>query len=148
MELTPGALEFSRSLKSLGFRVGLVSGGFDFVVEELKGRFGLDFAFANELDVADGKLTGEVRGTILDAERKAQILKDMCQVYKCRLEQSVAIGDGANDMLMLQAAGLGIAFRGKPKLQQMADMSLNVSERMDVLLFLMGFQSRDLRHVS
>ena len=144
-ELTPGADRFVKILHSLGFRIGLVSGGFTFFVDELKSRFGLDFAFANELEVADGKLTGKVRGTIVDSERKAQILKDMAQVYTCRLEQTVAIGDGANDIFMLQTAGLGIAFRAKPKLQEVADMSLNHNERLDTLLYLMGFNSRDLR---
>ena len=144
-ELTPGADRFVKILHSLGFRVGLVSGGFTFFVDELKARFGLDFAFANELEVVDGKLTGKVRGTIVDSERKAQILKDMAQVYTCRLEQTVAIGDGANDIFMLQTAGLGIAFRAKPKLQEVADMSLNHNERLDTLLYLMGFNSRDLR---
>ncbi len=147
LELTPGAQQFVRTLKSLGFRVGLVSGGFDFFVDELKTRFGLDFAFANELEVGDGVLTGRVQGTIVDPERKAQVLRDMAKVYKCRLEQTVAIGDGANDMLMLQTAGLGIAFRAKPKLQEVADMSLNHHERLDTLLFLMGFNARDLRSV-
>jgi phosphoserine phosphatase len=144
-ELTPGADRFVKILHSLGFKVGLVSGGFTFFVDELKARFGLDFAFANELEVVDGKLTGKVRGTIVDSERKAQVLKDMAQVYTCRLEQTVAIGDGANDIFMLQTAGLGIAFRAKPKLQEVADMSLNHHERLDTLLYLMGFNSRDLR---
>ncbi len=146
-ELTPGADRFVRILHSLGFRVGLVSGGFTFFVDELKSRFGLDFAFANELEVHEGKLTGRVRGTIVDGERKAQVLKDMAQVYNVRLEQTVAIGDGANDILMLRAAGLGIAFRAKPKLQEIADMSLNHHERLDTLLYLMGFNARDLRLV-
>lgn len=145
VKLTPGAYELARTLKSLGFRVGLVSGGFDFFVDVLRTRYGLDFGFANELEVSDGKITGEVRGTIVDGERKAQILRDMCKVYKCRIEQSVAIGDGANDRLMLQAAGLGIAFHGKPALREVADMSLSHSERIDTLLFLMGFSARDLR---
>ena len=144
-ELTPGADRFVKILHSLGFKVGLVSGGFTFFVDELKARFGLDFAFANELEVVGDKLTGKVRGTIVDSERKAQILKDMAQVYTCRLEQTVAIGDGANDIFMLQTAGLGIAFRAKPKLQEVADMSLNHHERLDTLLYLMGFNSRDLR---
>lgn len=146
-ELTPGAERFVRILKSLGFRVGLVSGGFDFFVEPLKQRFGLDFAFSNELEVQGGVLTGRVQGSIVDGERKAQVLRDMSKVYGCRLEQTVAIGDGANDMLMLKAAGLGIAFRAKPKLQEVADMSLNHHERLDTLLFLMGFHARDLRGV-
>jgi phosphoserine phosphatase len=88
-----------------------------------------------------------VRGTVVDGERKAQILKDMAQVYNCRLEQTVAIGDGANDVFMLQTAGLGIAFRAKPKLQAVADMSLNHNERLDTLLYLMGFNARDLREL-
>jgi len=144
-ELTPGAERFVRILKSLGFRVGLVSGGFDFFVEPLKQRFGLDFAFSNELEVQNGVLSGRVQGSIVDGERKAQVLRDMAKVYGCRMEQTVAIGDGANDMLMLKAAGLGIAFRAKPKLQEVADMSLNHHERLDTLLFLMGFHARDLR---
>jgi phosphoserine phosphatase len=144
-ELTPGADRFVKVLRSLGFSVGLVSGGFTFFVDELKQRFGLDFAFSNELEVRDGKLTGNVLGTIVDSTRKAEVLKEMAVRYSCRLEQTVAIGDGANDILMLQSAGLGIAFRAKPKLQEVADMSLNHHERMDTLLFLMGFNARDLR---
>ncbi len=146
-ELTPGADEFVRTLKRLGFAVGLVSGGFDFFVNRLKERFSLDFAFANELEVENGKLTGRLQGEIVDGQRKAQVLRDMAQLYKCRLEQTVAVGDGANDMLMLQSAGLGIAFRAKPKLQEVADMSLNYNERLDTLLFLMGFSARDLAHL-
>jgi phosphoserine phosphatase len=146
-ELTPGAERFVKILKSLGFRVGLVSGGFDFFVEPLKQRFGLDFAFYNEIEAQNGVLTGRVKGSVVDGERKAQVLRDMAKVYGCRMEQTVAIGDGANDMLMLKAAGLGIAFRAKPKLQEVADMSLNHHERLDTLLFLMGFHARDLRGV-
>jgi phosphoserine phosphatase len=146
-ELTPGADRFVKILHGLGHKIGLVSGGFTFFVDELKARFGLDFAFANELDVKDGKLTGHVRGTIVDSERKAQVLKDMAQAYNCRLEQTVAIGDGANDIAMLQTAGLGIAFRAKPKLQEAATMSLNHHERLDTLLYLMGYNARDLRGI-
>jgi phosphoserine phosphatase len=145
IELTPGADRFVKALHGLGFRVGLVSGGFSVFVDELKRRYNLDFAFANELEISDGKLTGRVRGTVVDGERKAQVLKDMAQVYNFRLEQTVAIGDGANDILMLQTAGLGIAFRAKPKLQEVADMSLNHHERLDTLIYLMGFNARDIR---
>ncbi|HEX9618980.1 MAG TPA: phosphoserine phosphatase SerB [Polyangiaceae bacterium] len=146
-ELTPGAQSFVRVLRSLGYRVGLVSGGFDVFVDELRQRFGLDFAFANELEAKDGVLTGRVKGTIVDGERKAQVLRDMAKVNNFRIEQTVAVGDGANDMLMLQSAGLGIAFRAKPKLQEVADMSLNHNERLDTLLYLMGFNARDLREL-
>ena len=104
----------------------------------------MDFAFSNELEVKDGVITGRVASAIVDGERKAQVLKDMAKVYQVRLEQTVAIGDGANDMLMLKAAGLGIAFRAKPALQKVAAMSLNYHERLDTLLFLMGFDQRDL----
>jgi phosphoserine phosphatase len=143
--LTPGADRFVRVLQGLGYRIGLVSGGFTFFVDDLKQRYGLDFAFSNELEVADGKLTGRVRGAIVDGERKAQVLRDMAQAYHLRLGQTVAVGDGANDVLMLQTAGLGIAFRAKPKLQEVADMSLNHNERLDTLLYLMGYNARDLR---
>jgi phosphoserine phosphatase len=138
--LTPGAEQLARTLKGLGYQVGLVSGGFDFFVDELKRRFDLDFAFANRLEVENGLLTGRVLGTVVDAERKAQLLRDMAQVYRCRLEQTVAIGDGANDMMMLQTAGLGIAFRAKPKLQSVADLSLNRSG-LDGVLDLMGLSA-------
>jgi len=145
IELTPGADRFVQALRSLGFRIGLVSGGFTVFVDELKRRYGLDFAFANQLEIQDGKLTGRVRGPVVDGERKAQVLRDMAQAYSCRLEQTVAIGDGANDVPMLQSAGLGIAFRAKPKLQEVATMSLNHHERLDTLLYLMGFDAHDLR---
>ncbi len=144
-ELTPGADRFVRVLQGLGYRIGLVSGGFTFFVDDLKARFGLDFAVSNELEIADGKLTGRVRGSIVDGERKSQVLRDMAQAYRLRLGQTIAIGDGAKDVLMLQSAGLGIAFRAKPKLQAIAHMSLNHNERLDTLLYLMGYNARDLR---
>ncbi|MCB9558255.1 MAG: phosphoserine phosphatase SerB [Deltaproteobacteria bacterium] len=148
IETTPGAELLAATLKSLGFKVGLVSGGFDFFVDTLKSRYELDFTFANELEVQDGRLTGRVRGTIVDPQRKAQLLRDMAKVYQLRLEQTVAVGDGANDMLMLQTAGLGIAYRAKPKLQQVADMSVNHHVGLDALLYLMGFTQRELRWLS
>ena len=143
LRLMPGAEQMVSTLKNLGLRVGLVSGGFDFVVEHLKQRFNLDFVFANQLEVSGGLLTGGLTGSIVDAERKAQVLKDMAQVYGCRMEQTVAVGDGANDILMLQSAGLGIAFKAKAKLQEVADLSLN-QHGLDSLLFLMGFSKRDI----
>jgi phosphoserine phosphatase len=141
--LTPGADSLVRKLKSLGLRVGLVSGGFTFFVDHLKQRFGLDFVFANTLEVREGVLTGRVIGGVVDAERKAQILEDMAQVYHCRLEQCVAVGDGANDMLMLRTAGLGIAFQAKRRLEEIADLSLKTSP-LDSILYLMGFRESDL----
>lgn len=143
--MSPGAERMVRILKKLGYRIGLVSGGFDFFVEHLKNKFNLDFAFANQLEVQDGVLTGKTIGTIVDAERKAQLLKDMCQVYTCPVEQSVAVGDGANDLLMLQQAGLGIAFRAKARLKKEADLSLNHS--LDNILFLMGYRADEFLHL-
>jgi phosphoserine phosphatase len=147
-ELTPGADRFVQVLRSLGYKVGLVSGGFTFFVDELKARFGLDFAISNELEVENERLTGRVRGTVVDGERKAQVLKDMAQAFNFRVEQTVAVGDGANDVRMLETAGLGIAFRAKPKLQEIADFSLNHHERLDTLLYLMGYNARDLRELT
>lgn len=141
---TPGAESLVRTLKSLGFKVGLVSGGFTFFVEELRERFALDFAFANELEMENGVFTGRTKGEIVDAAAKAQLLRDMAKQFGYRAEQTIAVGDGANDMLMLQAAGLGIAFRAKPKLQAVADISLNQSS-LNELLLLMGFSAKELR---
>src|SRR5690606_19866588 len=125
-ELTPGAGELVRMVKQLGMRVGLVSGGFDFFVAILKERYGLDFAFANELEVDDqGLLTGEVIGTIVDPARKAQVLRDMAHVFGIRMEQTIAAGDGANDIQMLQTAGLGIAYQAKPRLREVAHTQFN-----------------------
>lgn len=138
-ELSPGAAELVQTVRRLGIRVGLVSGGFDFFVEMLKDRFALDFAFANELEVENGLLTGEVLGSIVDASRKAQLLKDVAHVFGVRPEQAIAVGDGANDIQMLQAAGLGIAYQAKPRLREVADLRFDHHTRLDTLLYLMGF---------
>jgi len=142
-ELNPGAGELVQTVRQLGLRVGLVSGGFTFFVEMLKERFGLDFAFANELEIENGKLTGEVVGSIIDGQRKAQLLKDMAHVFNVRMEQTIAVGDGANDIQMLQAAGLGIAYQAKPKLKEVADLALSHHTRLDTLLYLMGFDAAE-----
>lgn len=143
-ELSPGAEDLVRSAKRLGIRVGLVSGGFSFFVSILEKRYGLDFTFANELEVEGGRLTGNVLGTIVDAERKEQVLRDMAHVYGICMEQTVAAGDGANDILMLKAAGLGVAYQAKPKLQEVADAVLNQHDRLDSILSLMGYDAPEL----
>jgi len=140
-DLTPGAADLVKTVKRLGMRVGVVSGGFTFFVEMLKARFGLDFAFANELEVAAGAFTGRVIGTVVDSKRKAQVLKDMSHVFDIRPEQTIAAGDGANDIEMLKAAGLGIAYQAKPLLQEVADTRFNQSDRLDTLLYLMGYDA-------
>jgi len=143
--VTPGADVLVSTLKNLGFKVGLVSGGFDFLVDELKKRFHLDFAFSNKLELSNnGELSGKVTGTIVDAERKAQILHDMTQVFSFHPAQSIAVGDGANDRLMLESAGLGIAFKAKAKLQEIAEVSINQGN-LDSLLLLMGISKKDIK---
>ncbi|MCH2108962.1 MAG: phosphoserine phosphatase SerB, partial [Polyangiaceae bacterium] len=139
--LTPGADELVRTTKELGMKIGLVSGGFDFFVEALKEKYDLDFAFANELEVEDGMLTGEVIGTVVDPQRKAQVLKDMAHVFNIRLEQTIAAGDGANDIDMLQTAGLGIAYQAKPKLKEFSDTNFDHHDRLDTMLYLMGLDA-------
>lgn len=143
-ELTPGADDLVRTAKRLGMRVGLVSGGFTFFVERLKEQFDLDFAFANELEIDRGVLTGNIIGTVVDSQRKAQILRDMAHVFGVHLEQTIAAGDGANDISMLQTAGLGIAYQAKPRLVEVAGTYFNQNDRLDTLFYLMGFDTKKL----
>lgn len=138
----PGVEKLINVLRSLGCRMGLVSGGFDFFVTELRKQYGLDFSFSNKLQVVNGEITGEIDGPIVDAHRKAQILRDMCEAYQCQLEQSVAVGDGSNDVEMLKIAGLGIAYQAKQKAQQAADVRFNHSQ-LDDILYLMGFGAEE-----
>ena len=120
-----------------------MSGGFDFFVSDLRKQFNLDFAFANHLQVKEGVFTGEVDGPIVDAHRKAQILSDMCEAFQCQTEQTIAVGDGSNDVEMLKLAGLGIAYQAKAKAQQAADVRLNHSQ-LDDILYLMGIRSEEI----
>lgn len=143
-ELTPGAEDLVRGAQRLGIKVGLVSGGFDFFVDILRKKYELDFAFANALEVNGGVLTGHVLGTIVDAARKAQVLRDMAQVHRIHLEQTIAIGDGANDIQMLETAGLGVAYRAKPKLQEVADARIEQSDRLDTLFYMLGHDAREI----
>ncbi|WP_028937425.1 phosphoserine phosphatase SerB [Pseudonocardia spinosispora] len=140
LELTPGARTTIRTLKRLGYRCGVVSGGFTTVVRRLVDELGLDFCAANELEVVDGKLTGQVVGSdgeIIDRAGKAVALRRFAQEYDIPLEQCVAVGDGANDIDMLSTAGLGVAFNAKPALREVADTALSVPY-LDVVLFVLG----------
>ena len=137
--LTPGARTFTRTLRRLGFRVALVSGGFTVFTDRLKDQLGIDHAYANELEVAEGRLTGRVAGEVIDRPGKADILRHVAQQEGIPLEQTVAIGDGANDLDMLAAAGLGIAFNAKPAVREVADTTLNVPY-LDAILFLLGIR--------
>ncbi|WP_282770930.1 phosphoserine phosphatase SerB [Saccharomonospora viridis] len=137
IELTPGARTTVRTLKRLGFRCGVVSGGFTRIIDGLVTELGLDFAVANELEVVDGKLTGRVVGDIVDRAAKAETLKRYAAGYGIPLAQCVAVGDGANDIDMLTAAGMGIAFNAKPALREVADAALSYPY-LDAVLFMLG----------
>jgi phosphoserine phosphatase len=137
LELTPGARTTVRTLKRLGFRCGVVSGGFTRVIRPLVAELGLDFSAANELEVVDGRLTGKVVGEVVDRPGKAVALRRFADRFGVPLEQCVAVGDGANDIDMLAAAGLGIAFNAKPALRNVADTALS-HPYLDVVLFVLG----------
>ena len=135
--LTPGARTTVRTLRRLGYHVGVVSGGFRQVIEPLAHELMLDFVAANELEVVDGKLTGRVVGQIVDRAGKAKALRDFAHQVGVPMAQTVAVGDGANDIDMLAAAGLGVAFNAKPALREVADASLS-HPYLDTVLFLLG----------
>jgi phosphoserine phosphatase len=137
VELTPGARTTIRTLRRLGFHCGVVSGGFRQVIEPLAHELMLDFVAANELEIVDGKLTGRVVGPIVDRAGKAKALRDFAQQAGVPMEQTVAVGDGANDIDMLNAAGLGVAFNAKPALREVADASLS-HPYLDTVLFILG----------
>jgi phosphoserine phosphatase len=137
LQLTPGARTTIRTLKRLGFRCGVVSGGFTRVIEGLAQELGLDFVAANELEIVDGLLTGRVVGEIVDRPGKATALARFARAVGVPLEQCVAVGDGANDIDMLTTAGLGIAFNAKPALREVADTALSLPY-LDVVLFVLG----------
>lgn len=141
IELTPGARTTIRTLKRLGYKCGAVSGGFIQILEPLAKDLGLDFYKANILEVEDGKLTGRVVGGVVDRQEKARSLKTFAAESGLQMHQTVAVGDGANDIDMLSVAGLGIAFNAKPALKEIADTSVNVPF-MDSILFMLGI-SRD-----
>jgi phosphoserine phosphatase len=137
LELTAGARTTVRTLKRLGFRCGVVSGGFGRVIARLVEDLGLDFCAANELEVVDGLLTGRVVGDIVDRPGKAEALRRFADTYGVSLDQTVAVGDGANDIDMLTTAGLGIAFNAKPALREVAHTSLS-HPYLDAVLFVLG----------
>ena len=125
MPLTPGAEETISSLKALGLKVAVISGGFTFFTDRLAERLGLDYAFANRLGIEDGKLTGKLVGPILDAEGKADRLMKIAEAEGVHRSQVVAVGDGANDIPMLQKAGLGVAFQARPATREAADAAIH-----------------------
>ena len=138
--LTKGAQQLITELHNLGHKVGVVSGGFIDVIEPILKDLEIDFYKANKLEICDGKLTGKVVGKVIDGSEKLAVLREFASKEGINIQQTVAIGDGANDLEMIQAAGLGIAFNAKPKVAQSADTTLNIKDLSAVLL-LMGINS-------
>ena len=143
VRLTPGARTLVRTLKHLGFRVAVVSGGFSAVVEPLARELGIDHAWANVLEVRDGVLTGRVEGAVVDRAAKAAALREFAEADGVPLERTIAIGDGANDLDMLAAAGLGVAFNAKPVVRAQADTGLTVPF-LDPVLYLLGITREEI----
>ena len=144
LPLTEGAEDLLRVLRALGFKTAVISGGFSFAADALRARLGLDYSYSNVLEVKDGKLTGRVIEPIVGPQRKADLLDALAQREGIPLEQTIAVGDGANDLLMLEKAGLGIAFHAKAKLRDAADTSVSRGG-LDRVLYLLGLHARDVR---
>lgn len=141
--LADGAERLIATLKTLGYKTAILSGGFSFFARHLQQRLGIDYVHANELEIAHGLVTGEVSGPVIDGPRKAALLKQIADQEKISLEQVIAVGDGANDLPMLNLAGMGIAFRAKPLVRESAGHSLS-QLGLDALLYLIGVRDRDL----
>lgn len=144
LPLTDGADLVTKTLKGLGYKLGILSGGFRFVGEYLKDRLGFDYMYANELDIEDSVVTGKVVGDIVDGEKKAILLRQLAQKENIALEQTIAVGDGANDLPMISIAGLGVAFNAKPIVRQKASNAIS-SVGLDGLLYLIGIHDREIK---
>jgi len=147
LEITPGAEELISTLKTLGFKVALVSGGFKYFVDKIKERLGIDYAFANKLVTREGKLTGEVEEPIIDDKRKGEIIRQLARRENLLLEEIVAVGDGANDRFMLESSGLGIALNPKNILKKVAD-GVVTKENLTGILYCLGAPEKKLREVT
>ena len=141
--LAAGAERLIHTLKSLGYKTAVLSGGFTFFGKHLQERLGIDYVFANELETANGAVTGRVVGEIVDGKKKAELLAMLAEKENISVDQVVAVGDGANDLPMLNLAGMGIAFHAKPLVRQSASHSLS-HLGLDALLYLIGVRDRDL----
>jgi phosphoserine phosphatase len=142
LRLTEGAETLFAELKRLGYKTAILSGGFSYFAKQLQTKLGIDYVFANELQIVDGKLTGVAVEPIVDAQRKADLLRELAAKEGLRLEQTIAVGDGANDLPMLGLAGLGVAFRAKPLVKQSAKQAISTLG-LDGILYLLGFRDRD-----
>lgn len=143
LPLTEGVERLFKTLKKFGYKTAILSGGFTYFGNHLKSKLDVDYVFANELEVADGKLTGRHIGEIMDGEKKAEMLKLLAFKEDLHLEQVIAVGDGSNDLPMIQLAGLGIAFHAKPKVQASAKNAIS-EIGLDAILYLIGFRDREI----
>lgn len=141
--LNDGAEKLVRNLKRFGYKTAVISGGFTFFGQRLQKKLGIDTVHANVLRIEDGKLTGEVAGEIVDAKRKARLFEALAASENISLKQTIAVGDGANDLPMLNLAGLGIAFRAKPVVKEGAGHAISTLG-LDAILYLVGFRDRDI----
>lgn len=141
LAITEGAETLIRMLKKLGYKTAILSGGFQYFGEHVQRRLGIDYVYANSLEIVDGKVTGEVRDTVIDGQRKAALLRELAEREGISLEQVIAVGDGANDLPMLSIAGLGVAFRAKPIVRNSAQHAIN-NVGLDSILYLLGIADR------
>ncbi len=144
LPITPGAERLIRTLQSLDYRTAILSGGFTYFGRRLQERFGIDHVYANELEIVDGRLTGRVVGPIVDGARKAELLRELAAREHLKLAQTIAVGDGANDLPMLDTAGLGIAFHAKPKVRASAEQVIS-NLGLDGILYLIGMSDREVQ---
>ncbi len=146
LPLMDGMERTMKILKRVGFKIAILSGGFTYFGKYLQDRFGIDYVYANELEVVDGKLTGRHLGDIIDGKRKAELLRLIAQVEKVDIRQTVAVGDGANDLPMISTAGLGIAFHAKPKVKESAQQSITTMG-LDGILYFLGYKDSHLDEI-
>jgi phosphoserine phosphatase len=146
LKITEGAEHLIATLRTLGYKTAILSGGFTYFAKHLQARLGMDYVYANELDIAHGVVTGNIQGEIVDGARKAQLLRQLADDLGIDLQQVIAVGDGANDLPMLSIAGLGIAFRAKPLVQKSAEQSISTLG-LDAILYLLGISDKQQRKI-
>ena len=143
LPITKGARRLIDTLKSYGFKTAILSGGFTYFGNYLKKELGIDYVYANQLEIVDGKLTGKHIGNIVNGDKKAEYLKEIAKKENINISQTIAVGDGANDLQMINTAGLGIAFHAKPKVKDNAQSSIS-SIGLDGVLYLLGYHDRHI----
>ncbi|MEM7539509.1 MAG: phosphoserine phosphatase SerB [Chloroflexota bacterium] len=143
LPLTEGAELVTKTLKRLGYKLGILSGGFDYFGHHLQRKLGFDYVYANQLEIIGGQLTGRVLGEVVDGPKKAELLRKIAQEEEVSLEQTIAVGDGANDLPMLSIAGMGVAFHAKPIVREQTERAIS-TVGLDGLLYLMGIGEKEL----